>query len=87
MLPENVGTVANSYQYYYPRWLWAVFVKVRIGEFLPGRYGAWLYRKMVRSADPYPPMDEGTRTMLVDYYRPHNAALEQWLGRDLSAWS
>jgi hypothetical protein len=86
IVPDNVGSVVNSYMYYYPRWLWAIFVKVRIGKFLPGRVGAALYRKMVRTADPYPPMDANTRARLIEYFRPHNDALSAWLGRDLSHW-
>lgn len=32
-------------------------------------------------------MNAETRTMLCDYFRPHNALLEGMLGRDLSHWS
>jgi hypothetical protein len=86
-VPESVGSVVNSYMYYYPRWLWSVFVKVRIGKFLPGRAGAALYRAMVRTSDPYPPMNPATRQRLVDYYAAPNAALSELLGRDLSHWT
>lgn len=34
-----------------------------------------------------PPMHEDTRKRLIDYYAPHNEALSQLIGRDLSAWS
>jgi hypothetical protein len=38
-------------------------------------------------ADSYPPMNPSTRASLIDHFAPHNARLERWLGRDLSAWS
>jgi hypothetical protein len=85
-VPESVGSVVNSYMYYYPRWLWAIFVKVRIGKFLPARAGAALYRKMVRTADPYPPMQAATRAELVEYFAEPTARLGERLGRDLSHW-
>ena len=84
--PESVGSVENSFRYYYPRWLWAVFVRVRIGRFLPGRAGAALYRAMVRTADPYPPMDDRVRARLADYFAEPNADLGRMLGRDLTHW-
>ena len=86
-VPESVGSVANSFQYYYPRWLWAIFVRVRIGRLLPGRAGAALYRAMVRTADPYPPMAPSTRDKLAGYFAEPNAALARMLGRDLSHWT
>jgi hypothetical protein len=85
-VPESVGNVENAYRYYYPRWLWGVFVRVRIGRFLPGRMAGAIYRKMVREAEPYPPMDPALRARLTEHFAPDTAALERWLGRDLSAW-
>jgi hypothetical protein len=83
-----VGSVANPHSYYYPEWLWALFVRVRIGRFLPARAGGWLYRRMVRPADPYPPMDATLRERLRADFAPDNAALEGWLGRPLPQnWS
>ncbi len=35
----------------------------------------------------YPPMDPVTRRVLVDTFAPGNAALAEWLGRDLSHWN
>jgi hypothetical protein len=86
-VPENVGSVANSYRYYQPEWLWKIFVRVRIGRFLPGRAAGALYRAMVRDTDPYPPMDPAVRARLVEHYAPDRAALEERLGRDLSGWA
>lgn len=86
-VPESVGVVENSFRYYYPRWLWSLFVRVKLGRLLPGRVAARLYRAMVRTADPYPPMDAALRRRLEEHFAPRNAALEQWLGREISAWS
>jgi hypothetical protein len=85
-VPADVGTVANAYQYYAPAWLWALFVRIRIGRWIPGRAAAALYRAMVRTEDPYPPMDPGVAARLRAYYAPDNAELGAWLGRDLSRW-
>jgi hypothetical protein len=35
---------------------------------------------------PYPPMEQATRSRLVDHFREHNERLEDLLGRDLSHW-
>jgi hypothetical protein len=86
-VPESVGRVENSFRYYYPRWLWAFFVRVRIGRFIPARAAGALYRAMVRAGDPYPPMDPAVRARLGSWYADDNRALGQWLGRDLSYWS
>jgi hypothetical protein len=34
----------------------------------------------------YAELDPALRTELVEFYRPWNMALAEWLGRDLSAW-
>ena len=86
-VPESVGSRENPFLYYYPRWLWNFFVRVRIGRFIPARAAGALYRAMVRTADPYPPMDPQLRMKLIDHFADSNAALAAWLGRDLSAWS
>lgn len=49
---------------------------------------AWRQRlshRTLRSFDP-PPMHPLTRAALVERFRPENAALARWLGRDLSGW-
>ena len=87
-VPASVGEVVNPYRYYYPAWLWGLFVRVRIGRFLPGRAGAWLYRRMVRVAEPYPPLEDELRERLRAHFAPDNRELEQWLGRPLpQSWS
>jgi Sulfotransferase domain len=86
IVPESVGKVENAFRYYYPRWLWALFVRVKIGRFLPGRAAAALYRAMVREAEPYPRMDAALHERLTEHFASEVEALERWLGRDLSAW-
>ena len=34
----------------------------------------------------YPPMPEGVRAELVDAFRPHNKAFEQWMGEPIPEW-
>ena len=46
---------------------------------------AWLRGSMTRPVR-YPPLTEELRAMLRDYYREDMIALEQMIGRDLSAW-
>ena len=62
-------------------------MRVQIGRWIPARAAGALYRAMVRTADPYPPMDPALRARLVEHFEPYNAALGEWLGRDLSHWS
>lgn len=87
VVPPVVGSTENAYRYYYPRWLWSLLVRVQIGRWIPGRAAGAIYRAMVRTADPYPPMDAAVRARLVEHFEPYNAALSEWLGRDLSHWS
>ena len=87
VVPPIVGSAENSYRYYYPRWLWSLFVRVQIGRWIPARAAGAIYRAMVRTAEPYPPMDGAVRARLVEHFAPHNASLGRWLGRDLSHWS
>ena len=86
-VPESVGAVANPYKHYHPAWLWAIFVRVRIGRWLPARAGAAIYRAMVREGNPYPPVEPAVRARLAEHYAPERDALARRLGRDLSAWS
>jgi hypothetical protein len=86
IVPEVVGSVANPYRYYSPEWLWRLFVRVRVGRWIPGRAGRWVYQHMVRSGEAYEPMDPAIERRLRDHHAPDTAALGAWLGRDLSGW-
>ncbi len=48
-----------------------------------------LIRKQLKSRNVrrYAPMDPETREFLNDYYRPYNLRLQEYSGRDLSAWA
>ena len=43
-------------------------------------------KRALKSQKGYPPMAEETRRSLREYYAPHNADLEAWLGRELPGW-
>lgn len=53
-----------------------------------GRAGRLAARALEASRRPfdYPPMTAPTRGRLVDRFRPANAELAEWLGRDLPDW-
>lgn len=53
----------------------------RLGMRLATRLDAWNRRRIA-----YPPLDAALRARLVEHFRPANAELAEWLGRDLSAW-
>lgn len=57
----------------------------RLAKRLPAwaRRGAW---KLNTRRIPQRAMDASTRRRLLDEFRPDNALLEAWLGRDLSGW-
>jgi Sulfotransferase domain len=91
VVPESVGDVMNPHiglnKTFHPAWLWKVLVRLQIGRVLPPRIGAAIWRSMVRFNSPYPPMSPSLRSRLTEYYAQENAALAEWLGRDLSSWS
>jgi hypothetical protein len=86
-VPEEVGSASNPYLYYHPAWLWSLFVRVRIGRWLPARAGAALWRRFVREGQDYDPMDAAVRARLVEHFAPERERLGARLGRDLSGWA
>jgi hypothetical protein len=78
-LPRDLGKIVNPYLELRSRWLrdrtrkWPKPLRD-----LVGRYNAVKAR--------YPPMDPDTRATLERRFEPHNEALADWLGRDLSVW-
>jgi len=87
-VPESVGEVVNPYVYYEPEWLWGLFIRIRIGRFLPARINGILHRSMMHTAGDYPDMEPGLRERLRDHFGPDNRELERWLGRPLpESWS
>lgn len=56
---------------------------------LGGRSVEWIknaYFKFNRDVEKVPPMNPDTRDYLIEYFRPHNRALGEALGWDLSNW-
>jgi hypothetical protein len=77
--PSNIGAVVNPY------------VKVRsvrvrsLSRRLPRRLAHAVGRVNTRGSS-YPPMEPSLRSELVSHFEADNAALEEWLGRELAAW-
>jgi Sulfotransferase family len=85
VVPDNVGTVANAHHVFRPVWLWRLALERDLWRFVPKRYRMPLVHRMGTHRTPEPIAPE-VRERLDDYYASHNAALAEWLGRDLSAW-
>ncbi|HVN50355.1 MAG TPA: sulfotransferase, partial [Acidimicrobiales bacterium] len=78
-VPDEVGRPANRYR---------TFRSERVRRLalrLPKGVGNAVGHLNSR-AEAYPELDPSLRAALCDRFRPHNAALAEWLGRDLSAW-
>lgn len=78
--PPNLGEVLNpAYRLRFP-WLRRLMFRTRAWRRLPmgvaERIDAWN-----RVPFRYPAMDPGLRQELRDWFAPHDAALESWLGR------
>jgi hypothetical protein len=85
IVPENVGTRANAHHVFRPVWLWRASIKYDLWRFVPKRYRLPLVHRMGQHREPELIAPE-VRALLGDYYAEHNAALAEWLGRDLSMW-
>lgn len=65
-------------------------VKRSIRKFIPHRVTGWIRGAVMRANEkPFtpPPMSPDTRDGLVEHFAPHNRALGELIGRDLSTWS
>jgi hypothetical protein len=82
IVPENVGTVANPHHVFRPVWLWRLSVRRNLWRFVPKRYRLPLVERMGKLVTP-DPIEPDVRERLNEYYAEHNAALAEWLGRDL----
>lgn len=88
VVPENLGARENPYHQWRPAWLWRLMVQRGVFDRLPPRLARWLALDvMTARVRPVPPIHEETRERLTAYYAPHNAALAEWLGRDLPGWA
>jgi hypothetical protein len=86
ILPGNVGTVFNAHHQFRPVWLWRLSVDRNLWRWVPKRMRLRLVHGMARAV-PHPPLDDRVRMRLREHFADHNAALAEWLGRDLSAWN
>ena len=85
-VPSVVGAKGNVYREHRPEWLWRLMFRRRLWRFLPDRGAKALASWMTRDAE-YPPMDPALRRSLAEKFAPDNAALADWLGKDLSGWA
>jgi hypothetical protein len=79
VVPAEVGQAANAYRHFRSQRV------RRVAQKLP-KPAANLVGRFNSRVESYPPMDASTRSWLVERYRPHNAALGEWLDRDLTTW-
>jgi hypothetical protein len=85
--PPNLGSRDNSAVVYRPLWLWRRMRRHRTLDKLPGRLAWRIERTMKRPLPKQPPIEPGLSRALAEHYAPHNAALAERLGRDLSRWA
>jgi hypothetical protein len=85
VVPDIVGSKQNPYFEPRSQRLWALLQRVRVWRRLPKRARA-VGARLLRRSDQPPAMDPHLRALLSDYFAAPNAALGQWLGRDLSHW-
>ena len=84
---REVGRVYN--RTFNPR-LWPlVRLMIRIDSWRGSRLlWAPIVLAQTRLQQPYPPMDGSIRGELVEWFKPHNERLAEWLGRELpESWS
>ena len=83
--PERLGKVMNpAYRVRWPALRRAMF-RYRAWKRLPFGLAERIDR-MNQTQLEYPKMDPEIRAELLAWFAPGNAALEKWLGRDLSVW-
>jgi hypothetical protein len=84
----NLGARENVYSPHTPRRVWRWLIKHRVLQQLPRPVAKLIARRIVAPRPrPVPPMDPAVRATLAEHFAPHNAALADWLGRDLAGWS
>jgi hypothetical protein len=81
VVPANVERAYNAAFEFRSLRLFRLMQRYRAWRRLAGRIDGWNRRRI-----SYPPLDAELRARLVAHFRPANAALGEWLGRDLSAW-
>jgi hypothetical protein len=84
--PEAVGKRSNAHFEYRPVKVWRRLVRHRVLERLPKKTARWIAVDLMRKETTPKPIDPDVRRRLSDFYAPHNQALAEYLGRDLSRW-
>lgn len=83
LVPKHIGRFRNEPRRVLSPRIHALGERVRTRNV---RVGERILLLNSRKVNP-PPMNGKLRSELVEYFRPHNDALSQWLGRDLSHWN
>ena len=83
-VPEVMGRPSNPSRVVRSSWLWRRTRRYRMPLRAPGTHSARLDDLNSR---PYVPLDQSMRRKLVAHFSSDNAALGEWLGRDLGGWS
>lgn len=85
-IPGNVGEVTNTYRELRLKPLADLIFGSRVWKRIPKKIQPPIARMFIREGREHEPMDPSTRAELADYFAADNAALADWLGRDLSMW-
>lgn len=86
-VPESVGVPANApYEIRFPWWRGQLTYRLRMHERAPRLARTIDQRVLTRPID-FPDVDPVFRRALVPRFADGNAALGEWLGRDLSHWN
>lgn len=84
--PAKLGSVVNPHVQ--PRFerLWRLMYERRLWRHIPRRLLPAVLHVITRPAGHYPPMEPALRKRLTRHFAEPNAALSEWLGRDLGSW-
>jgi hypothetical protein len=83
--PPHLGETVNPRSEVRARRVFSVLNRLHVWRALPKRVAVPLWQSFVRVADREE-LIAPLRERVLAVYRDDNAALAQWLGRDLSAW-
>ena len=87
LAPVSVGRPENESFVFRPAAVWRWQVRHGVLERrLPPSLARFVAIRLMRRPDRYPPMDPALRARLAAHFAPHNAALADWLGREIT-WS